>query len=42
MSAAYFIVLDIAELGFDPFINGKALSRVSQSLSKVAKALGIK
>ena len=42
MGAAYFIVLDNTEPGFDPFVNGKAVSREAARLSDVAKSLGLK
>ena len=42
MSAAYFIVLDNADPGFDTFVNGKAISRDAQRLSKLAKSLGLR
>ena len=42
MGTAYFIVLDNANSGFDPFVNGKGIAREVQRLSKVAAALGLK
>ena len=42
MGAAYFIVLDNPDLGFDPFVNGKAISRDADRLSAVASSLGLK
>ena len=42
MGAAYFIVLDNKEPGFDPFVNGKAFSREAKHLSKIARSLGLK
>jgi hypothetical protein len=42
MSAAYFIVLDREDPGFDTMVNGKFLSRDDKRLEKVAKSLGIR
>lgn len=42
MSAAYFIALDNSDPGFDPFVNGKAIAREAQRISKVASSLGLK
>ena len=42
MGAAYFIVLDNPDPGFDPFVNGKAISRDSKRISRVASSLGLK
>jgi hypothetical protein len=41
MSAAFFIVLDKEDPGFDPMVNGKFLSRDSERLDKIAQSLGI-
>lgn len=42
MGAAYFIVLDKPDPGFDPFVNGKAIGREARRLSLLAKSGGIK
>jgi hypothetical protein len=42
MGAAYFIALDNPNPGFDPFVNGKAIAREAQRLSRVASTLGLK
>src|SRR5215471_18561507 len=42
MSAAFFIVLDRENPGFDTTVNGKFLSQDSKRLEKVAKSLGIR
>src|SRR5258708_2687796 len=42
MSAAYFIVLDREDPGFDTMVNGKFLSRDDKRLEKVATSLGIR
>jgi hypothetical protein len=42
LGAAYFIVLDNANPGFDTFVNGKAIVRDAQRLSKLAKSLGLR
>jgi hypothetical protein len=42
MSAAFFIVLDQKDPGFDTMVNGKFLSRDSERLEKIAKSLGIR
>jgi hypothetical protein len=41
MSAAFFIVLDNAEPGFNTMVNGKFLSQDAKRLAKVAKSLGL-
>src|SRR4051812_3540735 len=41
MSAAFFIVLDKKEPGFDAFVNGKFLSQDSNRIDKIANSLGI-
>ncbi|CAM2008082.1 hypothetical protein [Acanthopleuribacter pedis] len=41
MSAAYYIVLDQEDPGFDSFVNGKALARASEELEALTQALGI-
>jgi hypothetical protein len=41
MSAAFFIVLDRKDLGFDTMVNGKFLSQGAKRLEKIAKSLGI-
>lgn len=38
MSAAYFIVLDNSNPGFDPFVNGKFLSKESDVLAAIAES----
>jgi hypothetical protein len=42
MSAAFFIVLDRENPGFDTMVNGKFLSKDSKRLEKVAESLGIR
>jgi hypothetical protein len=42
MSAAFFIVLDRENPGFDTMVNGKFLSQDSKRLEKVANSLGIR
>lgn len=42
MGAAYYIVLDNADPGFDAFVNGKAIASDVRSLSKIASSLGLK
>ena len=42
MGAADFIVLDNPEPEFDPFVNGKAIAREAERLSRVASSLGLK
>jgi hypothetical protein len=42
LGAAYFIVLDNPNPGFDVFVNGKAIVRDAQRLSKLAKSLGLR
>ena len=41
MSAALFIVLKKDIPGFDPFVNGKALSAAEKKLDALAKKLGV-
>lgn len=41
MSAAFFIVLDNDNPGFETMVNGKFLSQDSRRLAKIAKSLGI-
>lgn len=41
MSVAFHIVLDQAEPGFDPFVNGKALARESERLEAICRELEI-
>src|SRR5262245_39673756 len=41
MGAAYFIVLDRENHGFDTMVNGKDLAREAKRLDKIAKALGL-
>jgi hypothetical protein len=41
MGAAYFIALDNPDPGFDPFVNGKAIARDAEGLSKLAKSKGL-
>lgn len=41
MSAAFFIVLDRKDPGFDTMVNGKFLSQDAKRLEKIAKSLGI-
>lgn len=41
MSAAFFIVLDRSDPGFDTMVNGKFLSKEVDRLEKIAKSLGI-
>jgi hypothetical protein len=42
MSAAFFIVLDKENPGFNTMVNGKFLAQDSKGLEKIAKALGIR
>src|SRR5262249_27527424 len=42
MSAAFFIVLDREDPGFDTTVNGKFLSQDAKRLEKIAKSLGIR
>ena len=42
MSTAYFIVLDSEEPGFDPFVDGKLLTKRLPSVNKIARSLGLK
>jgi hypothetical protein len=42
MSAAFFIVLDREDPGFDTTVNGKFLSQDAKRLGKVAELLGIR
>ncbi|MGL6077044.1 MAG: hypothetical protein ACRC8S_23045 [Fimbriiglobus sp.] len=42
MGAAYFIVLDNDEPGFETFVNGKAIAKESEAIDKIAKELGLK
>ena len=41
MSAAFFIVLDNQNPGFNTFVNGKAVAREAESLNEVAASLGL-
>src|SRR5262245_10886538 len=40
--AAYFIVLDQKDPGFDTMLNGKYLSKEAKRLEKIAKSLGVR
>ena len=42
MSAAFFIVIDRDNPGFDTMVNGKFLSRDAKQLEKIAKSLGLR
>lgn len=42
MSAAYFIVLDRQDPGFETMTNGKFLSQDAKRLEKIAKSLGLR
>lgn len=42
MSTAYFIVLDQEDPGFDPFVDGKMLTRQLDAVNKIADKLGMK
>lgn len=42
MGAAYYVVLNANEPGFDTTIDGKALSRHSRPIDRIAKQLGFK
>jgi hypothetical protein len=42
MSAAFFIVLDREDPGFDTMVNGKFLSQDAKRLEKIAKSLGMR
>src|SRR4051812_45258855 len=41
MGAAYYIVLDNKDAGFDTFVNGKAVSRDAEGIAKIAAALNL-
>ncbi len=41
MSTAYYIVLNSEEPGFDPFVDGKALTRQLAAVNKIASSLGL-
>jgi hypothetical protein len=41
MGAAYYIVLDNKDPGFDTFVNGKAVSRDADGIAKVAATLNL-
>ena len=42
MSTAYFIVLNSEDPGFDPFVDGKMLTRRLGAVNEVARSLGLK
>lgn len=42
MSAAFFIVLDREDPGFDTMVNGKFLSQDAKRLEKIARSLGMR
>jgi hypothetical protein len=42
LGVAYYIVLDNPNPGFDTFVNGKAIIRDAQGLSRLAKSLGLR
>ena len=42
LSTAYFIVLDREEPGFDPFVDGKVLTKRLGAVNKIARSLGLK
>jgi hypothetical protein len=42
MSAAFFIVLDNEDPGFDTMVNGKFLSQDSDRLGTIAKSIGVR
>jgi hypothetical protein len=42
MSAALYIVLEEKPADFDPFVNGKALSRAEKDLAMITGHLGVK
>lgn len=42
MSAAWYIALERVIPGFDPFVNGKALSRTGEILDSIAKDRGVR
>jgi hypothetical protein len=41
MGAAYYIVLDNKDPGFDTFVNGKAVSRDAKGIAKIAATLNL-
>lgn len=41
MSVAYYIVLDVDEPGFDPFVNGKALAHATEELDELCLKSGL-
>ena len=42
MSTAYFIVLDNKNPGFDTFVNGKAVMRETDAISRIGRSLGLR
>ena len=42
MSTAYYIVLNTDEPGFDPFVDGKALTKSLGAVNKIASSLGLR
>lgn len=42
MSVAYFIVLDIENVGFDTFVNGKSLANCYEDLTAFCNSEGLK
>ncbi len=42
MSAAYFIVLDNGDPGFDNFVNGKFVAREGRRLDRLTRSLGLR
>jgi len=42
VSTAYFIVLDSEEPGFDPFVDGKMLTKRIRAVNKIAASLGLR
>src|SRR4051794_21596718 len=41
MGAAFYIILDDADPGFDTFVNGKAILKSQSELSRLAAASGV-
>ena len=42
MSAAYFVVLEEPNPGFNTFVNGKALAKAATNINRIARMLGLK
>ena len=42
MSAAYFVVLEEPDPGFNTFVNGQALAKAATNVNRIARMLGLK